>query len=257
MVKDNRVLLLLILIILLVSSLFLYKSKFSDKDSDSKLGGFSQIKFSINYSSIDYPRELVYYKVVDEVWEENFSSQDLVNSSGGLLSEDEAILIAEDYIMSHGGLPGEAILDNVETQYVEKRTIGEAEGERIPLFVEVTYHRVINGTPVVGPGDFIMVTINEDGDVTGYMKSWRILEPTGIVDVISPEEATKKLKDKETIGDSSYSYPIVINKVYLGYYSQSPGEKQGFYKPVWVFQGVDYYGETIRLYVDAELVDDS
>ena len=254
-IKDKRILFIILIAIISVFSI-LYLSN-SSVDNDDKLssilGGFTQIKFSVNYSSIDYPEELVYYRVVDEVYEEKFNSQNLTNSNGSLPSDDDAVSIAEDYIALHGGLPEDAVLDDVETQYIEKRTIGEVESKCIPLFVEVTYHRVINGTPVVGPGDFILVTIDGNREIMGYMKSWRILEEIGKINIISPEDAIAKLKDENTIGglSTSYSYPIIINEIYLGYYSQTPEEKQEFYKPVWVFQGVDYNGETIKLYVDA------
>ncbi|ATU08468.1 two-component system regulatory protein YycI [Methanohalophilus portucalensis] len=116
-----------------------------------------------------------------------------------------------------------------------------------PVMNEVTYKKNINGMPVEGPGDTITVSLGENGEVTYFSKSWRTLEEIGTTEVISGEEAIDKLKAgqimRNTVGKTS---PVIeIHKAEIGYFSATPDSEQEFYKPVWIFKGVNSNGGNV------------
>lgn len=244
------------LVVAAISYMYLYSKRGMGNDFlySINFGGSGKIKILNGAIPKEIPQEMTYYKVLYEDRNEEFYSTDL-KPQDHLPSEEKAIVIAERHIESHGGLPEDAVLENVQPQYMQERAIGKEKGENIPLFVEVTYKRVINGTPVVGPGDFILVTINGSGEILSYLKTWRALEEGGKVELITVEEAIAELEKGNTIETpvNPYEYPIVIDKIYLGYYSKPLGEKQEFYKPVWVFEGKEEHHQDgeVRLIVAA------
>jgi len=217
------------------------------------LGGSRRIEIVKDIALPEAPQTVPYYKVLDEDHEEEIDPE-LMTTQQNIPSEEEAMSIAEAYLQSHGGLPNDAILKDVQSQFVKKVTNGEVV-ESMPLMTEVTYGRIINGMPVVGPGDTILVAIGENGKILCFLKTWRTLEEAGQTEIIEAEHACDKLKNGETIETplSSYRNPIKINKMYLAYYSKVTGEEQTFYKPVWVFEGIEKRGGDVLMVVEASI----
>ncbi|MDD4497683.1 MAG: two-component system regulatory protein YycI [Methanosarcinaceae archaeon] len=194
------------------------------------------------------------YKVLSED-REKVSSPDIMDTKDTIPSEKESLEIASQFIEKHGGLPEDAYFYGVESLYLKQ--INKSGGEPVveaehPLMVEVIYKRSINGMPVVGPGDTITISLGENGEVTSFSKSWRILEEIGTKEVISGEEAIEKLKAgqimRNPIGENS---PVVeVHKAELGYFSATPDSEQEYYEPVWIFKGVARNGDNVTRIVE-------
>jgi regulatory protein YycI of two-component signal transduction system YycFG len=101
--------------------------------------------------------------------------------------------------------------------------------------------------PVVGSGDTITVSLGENGEIIYFSKSWRILEEAGVMDVISGEEAIGKLKSGQVMNNpmGDISSVVEIQKAEIGYFSATPDTEQEYYEPVWIFTGVDSYGDNV------------
>jgi hypothetical protein len=154
-----------------------------------------------------------------------------------------------------GQLPEDSYLSDVEVLYL--KTINTSTGQDIvekeePVLVEVSYNRQINGVPVVGPGDFITVSLGDDGEIIYFFKTWRELEIAGEVSIIDANTAIKNLQEGKTIQKPAGSErPIVeINDIKIGYFSDVTGSNQDFYKPVWIFKGIDDRGYEVVKCVD-------
>jgi len=220
----------------------------------SALGASISIQLKKDIISNDDPSQSVpYYRVLNEDRDIK-ALPDFMDPQNNIPSEEEAKIIADSYVKSHGGLPEDAFIKYVEQQYLEK--INQKTGELVekyPLVTEVNYARVVNGMEVTGLGDFIMVSIGEDGNVLCYMRTWRTLQEAGEIDIISSEQALTKLESGQVIQKpvSPYRDPLTIEEVSLGYYSEAIGEYQEFYMPVWIFKGTDSKGENIKITVEA------
>lgn len=113
------------------------------------------------------------------------------------------------------------------------KPINKSSGEPVveaeyPVMTEVTYKQNINGMPVVGPDDTITISLGENGEVTYFSKSWRMLEEVGTKEMISGEKAIEKLKAgqimRNPVGEIS---PVVeIHKAEIGYFSATPDTEQ-------------------------------
>jgi len=201
----------------------------------------------------NYSQSLPYYKVLSEERDEKVDPS-FMKVQDNIPSEEQAKDIASAYIQSHGGLPNDAIFKKVEQQHVQKvdYTNGQVV-ETYPLATEITYTREINGVQVVGPGDFIFISIGENGKVLCCLKTWRVLQRAGYTDLIPINDAVTKLERGEYMQMplDQYRSPVTINEISPGYYSKAKGETQDFYKPVWIFTGTDSVGEIVQIYIDA------
>lgn len=221
----------------------------------SALGTAISIEKADNMLNVYSQQTVPYYRVLDEdrIVEVH---PDYMDAQSNIPSEEEAKKIADSYLQSFGEIPEGLILDIIEQQYVEKVDYtSDKVVEKLPLVTEVTYGREINGFEVTGPGDFIMVSIGEDGKVLCHLKTWRTLEEVGEIEIISSEDALAKLERGEIMRKpvSPFRDPLTINEISLGYYSQPSLQYQEFYKPVWIFKGVDSFGEKLEIAVEATL----
>ncbi|WP_129597370.1 hypothetical protein [Methanohalophilus profundi] len=218
-----------------------------DNDSVASLGQTEDI--IINTQIPATTGQLPFYKVLYEELEEK-SSPDIMDTKDSILSEKESLEIASQFIQKHGGLPEDAYFYGVESLYLKQ--INKSSGEPVveaeyPVMTEVTYKRNINGMPVVGPGDTITISLGENGEITYFSKSWRMLEEIGTMEVISGEEAIEKLKAgqimRNPVGETSPA--VEIHKIELGYFSATPDSEQEYYEPVWIFRGVNRNGDNV------------
>jgi hypothetical protein len=184
------------------------------------------------------PETMPYYRVVDEDYDKPSLQElkrELRQKPQKHPSRDEAVRIAEEYIDSHGGMPDDAVFGDAIRGYLMKS--GE-DFEKRHIRLQVWYHRVFNGTPVVGPGDTIRIAIGCNGTIPGFLKSWRELEYAGEIEIVNASEAVERLQRGETVYNFSASpSTIEIDRMELGYYSAMPRVKQEYYEPVWVFSG--------------------
>lgn len=241
---------------------FLFSADVVDNQSNDDMEGYytSALGASISIkvkkdivSNVQSSESIKYYRVLNEDSDLDVEA-DFMDPQNNIPSEEEAKIIADSYVKSHGGLPEDAFIKYVEQQYLEKRNQKTGElVEKYPLVTEVNYARIVNGMEVVGLGDFIMVSIGEDGNVLCYMRTWRTLQEAGGIDIISSEQALTKLESGQIIQKpvSPYRDPLTIEEASLAYYSEAIGEYQEFYMPVWVFKGTDSKGENIEITVEA------
>ena len=196
------------------------------------LGGFS-----LKTGFPDYPLTLSYYRVTGEDEQESGTLEQDGFGPETPPTEEEAVLIAQEYLEFHDLLPEDAVLEYVEMNVV---TMSSEEGKVVketPLSVSVSYIREINGLPVVGPADTLWVEIAKNNEVVFCFKRWRNLSQFGEVNITSPEEAYEKLTDGKVLGKHFGIEPFEIYNISLGYYSYIEPESQEFYKPVWIFYG--------------------
>lgn len=191
-------------------------------------------------------REYPCYKIIDEEYEK-WSKPELMKIKKSISSEDEAVDIANQYIQDHGGFPEGAYLYDVESIHV--RRTNQTDGrvmENEPINVKVTYNRLIDGAPVVGSGDTIVVSVGEDGEILCFFKNWRELEKVGNKEMIPVQEALEVLKKGEKLENAMENIEsIEINKIEVGYFPSETGSEQEFYEPVWIFRGVDSNGHDV------------
>ena len=187
--------------------------------------------FSLQTVFPDAPVTLSYYRVLGQDQFENGTCS--LGSDEVCVTEDEAILIAQDYLESRNLLPEDAVLYGAQT------IIGGNAVEKTPHTISVAYTREINGLPVVGPGDSIYVLIEDKGNVAFCFKRWRDIDQVGEINVIDAEEGYNKLLEGEIINKKSLSndHTFEIYNISLGYYSMMASETQKFYKPIWIFYG--------------------
>jgi hypothetical protein len=176
-----------------------------------------------------------------------------MSARNNVTSEEEAPEVAEVAMQPYGGLPLDAIFSYAETRYLKK--ISDNTGEVLgkwPTSTGVAYHRHMMGMPIVGAGDIIHVDLGENGEVLGIFKVWRTIEYTGSnISIITPEKATEKLQNGETLNHYLSAEGIMIQKITLGFYEKSMTDPQIFLEPVWIFSGKTPSGDSINLYIYA------
>jgi hypothetical protein len=221
----------------------------SDNDIKSVSGLGQTEEFIINTTIPATTGQFPCYKVLYEEREEE-GSPDMMDTKDSIPSEEESLEITSQFIQKYGGLPEDAYLYDVNSLYLKQ--INKSSGEPVveaeyPIMVEVTYNRRIDGMPVVGSGDTITVSLGENGEIIYFSKSWRILEEAGVMDVISGEEAIGKLKSGQVMNNpmGDISSVVEIQKAEIGYFSATPDTEQEYYEPVWIFTGVDSYGDNV------------
>ncbi|WP_197080283.1 two-component system regulatory protein YycI [Methanosarcina siciliae] len=209
-------------------------------------------EITINASVPDVGKTLPYYKVIKE--EKIRENVDKVIAPRKLLpSEEEAVEIANKFLEERNSLPEGVYMSNVETFTI--KTSNEDSGsveKETPAFLRVSYNRILDGYPVVGPGDSMEVCIGEKEEIVYFFKTWREVQNVGEVSILDVNSAIEKLNQGDSVQPVKSGHkPVEINEIEIGYYSDTPGEKQDFYKPVWIFRGTDEEGDDITRYVNA------
>lgn len=218
---------------------------FPDTVENKVCGSYNEI--IINASAPDVEETLPYYKVIKEdKIHENVDK--VITPRESLPSEEKAVKIANEFLKKRSCLPEGAYISYLDEYTIktinENTSIVEKEA---PVFVRVSYNRNLDGYPVVGPGDSMEVCIGEKEEIVYFFKTWREVEKAGEISIIDADSAIEKLKQYEVIEDLAgpEKYPIEINKIEIGYYSETTGAEQSYYKPVWIFKGKDGFGYDI------------
>lgn len=160
-----------------------------------------------------------------------------VDKPPNLPSDEETIKIARNYLSEKGLMPADAILRDVtHPRVVAMDKVGNIIGIGFED-VKVTFTRKINGLPVVGAGSKLDVEVGGNGDIINVYKVWRDYRPYKEYPIITPEQALEKLKEIGIFTGIKSVDKVVINKVYLAYYTKSASEKQTYLQPVYVFEG--------------------
>lgn len=218
-----------------------------EEESGFVLSPIGQVKLSTELPK--EPAKLPVYKVVGD--ESRFVRSSNLWQPRDLPSEAEAIKLAPKLAEKYGGIPKDAKLIHVETVYLVGYNLStKKEEERIPMFISLVYKREIDGLPVVGPGGEINIDLGNN-EVLTFLKIWRKLEYVGEVKIISAEKAFEKLKRGEVVNKPVSPLKLEVIQIKPGYYAKGLGEKQEYYKPVWVFYCKDELSNNVTLAVKA------
>ncbi len=108
------------------------------------------------------PATMPIYKVIDN-GTVSYCKPDMMHVKKNLPSEKEAIDSAKERLEKYGGIPEDAVLTGVETNYLYGMNTKTGEVvEKHPLSVDVKFEREINGMPVVGAGGEIDISLGRD-----------------------------------------------------------------------------------------------
>ncbi len=151
-----------------------------------------------------------------------------------LLSDDEAIRIATEYLEKTGLLPPDATLSGVDhPQIVEYNENGEVIGIAFEE-VQVSYSRTIDGRPVVGSK--LTVEVGGGGDILNVYKLWRDYAPEKEIVTITPQEAFEELK-AAGVAVGAEGQTVDITGIELGYYEAPAMDEPTHLVPVYIFAG--------------------
>lgn len=168
-----------------------------------------------------------------------------VKKQPNLPSDAEAMEIAETFLSTKGLLPSDAVVSNVVAyERGEINTSTKKVSNVIKTDLQVIFDRKIDNIPVIGPGSKLKVYIGDDGEVTGFYKAWRVIEPYSECTIKTPEEAFEDLK----VGKCRFAGPIgfdkaIVKEILLAYYIEAADKEQDFVEPVYVFKGELLFGE--------------
>lgn len=104
----------------------------------------------------------------------------------------------------------------------------------------VIYRRLVDDTPVEGPGGFAMVHVDPEKEVIGMRNVWRpTLQRETKVKIIPVDQAVETFEKliSHVRGD------VTVRTASFGYFEQSESDKQGYLEPAYVFIYVVQNGE--------------
>ena len=163
-----------------------------------------------------------------------------------LLSEDEAVGKAKEFLRANGLLPENTFFAGVG--YYEFREY-DSEGKTITQgksALSVGFGFKIEGMKVEGPGAKASVVFGEDGEIIGASKIWREIESDKETKIITPKEAFARFKKRwpreakpEQLEQAKIKTEVTIREVYVTYYAEPGCVPQDHIEPVYVFKG-DY-----------------
>jgi hypothetical protein len=156
-----------------------------------------------------------------------------------LPSGDEAQEIALRFLKENDLLPkdmGQLKLAHVGGLRATSVIDGDKPGPIIDKLVTLSYSRMVDGLPVLGPGSKLVLDIGEGGEIVGLVRHWREIEPMnrkgiGAEDLISPREALARANKqiREQFGEKSF---VKIAQTGRAYFDNNGGIMQ----PVYYYQ---------------------
>jgi hypothetical protein len=184
---------------------------------------------------------------------------ELAEPSGGLLAADRSRLwmeppkrgskprlpadadiraAAETFLRTINGAPSDTHTVRVSTDTI---VFLDREGQQqtLPMGANTTYRRVIDGYEVVGPGGKIKTFHALNGDVVGYLRVWRELEPAELQPLIPVDEAARRFQENP-MGRSLLAnvFKVEVRGIELGYLERGLGAPQEYLQPVYVFHAI-------------------
>jgi hypothetical protein len=216
---------------------------------------------SINAKFPESPIDFTLYRVILSENDMAFvSTNRLVKVRPNVTTEVDAPKVVEGALLPYGGLPQDAKLMFVKTEYIETfDTSTNQVTAKHPITTNVQYRRYIDNKPVVGEGGSIYINLGNYGELIYLNKVWRTVTPAGNVSIIPVSAAIEKMKRGELLGHTpKCACPLNVDKIGLGYYEKGRDETQEYLEPVWIFSGTLSSGDSWNYYVYArELADSS
>ncbi|MDD1689813.1 MAG: hypothetical protein LUQ66_04045 [Methanoregula sp.] len=162
------------------------------------------------------------------------TTDDGIDMPDNLPSDDQAIKIATTFLQDRDLYPTGMILGGAHHQ---KSISVDDQGRDSTHFemIYVWFDRTLNGLDV--EGSQTEVGIGGHGDVINYFANWRNYEPYKKLALKSPEQALIELKGQGVGSGMREPGNVVIEKVYLAYYTKVALETENYLEPVYVFKG--------------------
>lgn len=144
---------------------------------------------------------------------------------------------AEGFLEKIKGLPGDQKM--VQHISVDTMELMDKSGQRrsLPMGVNVTYRRLLEGYEVVGPGGKLKIFHDTNGDVVGYQRVWRKLSPEREMQpLISIHQAADRFKEnplgRVLLSDVD---KIEVTSIRLAYLEHGIAESQQYLQPIYLF----------------------
>lgn len=116
---------------------------------------------------------------------------------------------------------------------------GKERTERL-IDAGVIYRRLVDETPVEGPGGYAMVNVDPDGEVVGMRSVWRqTLKREAKVKIIPVGQALETFEKLV----SKVEGELTVTTANFGYFEQSEVDRQSYLEPAYVFIYVVQNGE--------------
>jgi hypothetical protein len=211
----------------------------------------------INAKAPESHTSFLYYRayyakgdVVDK-YTGNLSFNDLeFQERYNLTTVEKAPDLARKAMEPYGGIPSDAY---VSLSVIGKTIIGDMKK---PTKIEYHYNQVyfsrtINGIPITGMDDGIIVWLGDKGDLLRYKKFWRTLEKVGDVPVVSVDKSIQKLEKREMINPPQNPSDATVTSINIRYYATNWNAKEIYLEPVYEFYSTLSNGHDYQFYVYA------
>jgi hypothetical protein len=203
------------------------------------------------HSSFPYYR--AYYAKGDVVDKTigNLSFNDLeFQERYNLTTVEKAPDLARRAMEPYGGIPPDAY---VSLSVIRKSIVGDLKN---PTKIEFHYNQVyfsrkINGIPITGMDDGIIVWLGNNGELLRYKKFWRTLEKIGDVPIVSVDKSIQKLENREMVNPPQSPSDATVTSINLRYYAKSWNDKEIYLEPVYEFYSTLTNGHDYQFYVYA------
>lgn len=170
---------------------------------------------------------------MDRLWAKAPKFKDEIKSP----DEKRIRTTAENFLAKIKGLPGKQ--ETVRRVTIDTMELMDKSGERrtLPMGVNVTYRRLLEGYEVVGPGGKLKVFHDTNGDVVGYQRVWRKLRPEKERQpLISIRQAADRFKENP-LGRALLSDvdKIEVTEIRIAYLEHGIAVSQQYLQPIYLF----------------------
>lgn len=125
-------------------------------------------------------------------------------------------------------------------------TKGKERTERL-IDAGVIYRRLVDETPVDGPGGYAMVNVDPEGEVAGLRSVWRqTLQSEAKVKIIPVSQALEAFEKLV----SKVEGELTVTTANFGYFEQGEVDRQSYLEPAYVFIYVVQNGEVAHKSVE-------
>lgn len=178
-----------------------------------------------------FPYYRAYYAPGD-VEEKKFGDTD--KERFNLTTIEQAPDLARKAMEPYGGIPSDAY---VSLSTINGGMIGanSAKPTKLQFNNQVYFSRTINGIPITGMDDGIIVWLGDNGELLRYKKFWRTLEKVGDVPVVSVDKSIQKLENREMVNPPQSPSDATVTSINLRYYAKSWNDKEIYLEPVYEF----------------------
>jgi hypothetical protein len=151
--------------------------------------------------------------------------------------EKRILMTAERFLENIKGQPGDQkTLQHVSVDTMELMDKG-GQRRSLPMGVNVTYRRLLEGYEVVGPGGKLKVFYDTNGDIVGYLRVWRKLSPEKEKrPLISIHQAADRFKE-DPLGRALLCDvdKVEVTEIRLAYLEHGIADRQQYLQPIYLF----------------------